>query len=509
MKNKIAALSRRIPYNFLAQRVAFILTVVCCVVCGGIALYMLVQRFGHLSNSLQYDELYSAITASPKFSFSYVWHEMLLKDVNLPLFNVLLSMWNRIFPYTVFWMHLFSALLSTAAVVVAWLLAPKYWDFLKKWIFVTLMSGSFVLVWYGSVIRSYSLSVFCTTVFTLLALRLIHQFSEHQAPSKRSWLFFFGVGLVGAYSHYFCSGVFFITALVVFLYACYYKQSRAWAFWGTAVVFALWSVWLVSMYSVITQPADTWWMNKKEIMKATWEVLSFLLGLRKIFTGILFGCVVAAVSLVSTYRKSLLKQADIVLPLAQIVLLCAVVAVVSCKYNLWLDRYFLAVMPCVLLLFAGFLYHLYERHTILLVLWPVLLMAWAHLWLNNCIKTAEYTGLPSAIKNLTDVQKVDKVFVDITHFDYPVAARVAMLEYYVPEGKKLEIIPLTKANAHEAYESTPKIPVLMPICSQLRLITSTIEKGVEEDGSSLLEFNPNDRAVCVYTVHAFSSGQVS
>ena len=187
MKNKKTVSFQLMSYQGLARRAAVTLKIVCCVICGALALYMLLQRFGYLSNSLQFDELYSAITASPRFSFSYVWHEMLLKDVNLPLFNIVLFIWNRIFPYTVFWMRLLSVLLSVATVVAAWLLAPKYWDFLKRWIFVTLISGSFVLVLYGGIIRSYSLSIFCSTVFTLLALRMIHQVSEHQSPSKRSW----------------------------------------------------------------------------------------------------------------------------------------------------------------------------------------------------------------------------------------------------------------------------------------------------------------------------------
>ena len=447
----------------ISQSAAFVISTVCCVVCGVVAVYMFWQRFEYLSNPLTYDELYSVITASPKLSFSFVWNEILLQELNLPLFNVLLFGWVRIFPYTLFSMHLFSALLGGMAVVVAFFAAPKQWNFLKKWIFVTLLSSSFMAVWYGVIIRSYSLSILCTATFTLLALRIIYSLSEHQAPSKKLWLSFFVVGLLGAYSHYFCSGVFFITALVVFLYACYYKQSRAWAFWGTAAVFAIWAAWLVAIYPILTRPAGTWWVNRKSFVSASWEIISFLCGTRAIFTGILFGSVIALVSLISTYRKSFLKQFDIVLPLAQLVLLCAVVAVISCKYTLWLDRYFLAVIPSLLLLLAGFLYHLYERHAILLVLWPILSVCWAQFWLNNCIKEEEFTGLNKAFSYLINERKTDKVFVVVNHAGYPAAAVMPMLEYHVPEGKKLEIIPMTKENAHEAHEATPKIPVLMPL----------------------------------------------
>ena len=150
MNKKLFAFLHNPRWQEAAKRAAFIVEAVCCVICGIIALYMFVQRFLYLSNPFIYDELYSAITASPKFSFSFVWHNMLSKELNLPLFNVLLFGWNRIFPYTPFWMHLFSTLLGACAVLVAWFLAPKQWNFLKKWIFVTLMSSSFILVWYIS-----------------------------------------------------------------------------------------------------------------------------------------------------------------------------------------------------------------------------------------------------------------------------------------------------------------------------------------------------------------------
>ena len=103
------------------ERIFVAVCIICAVVLSG---YMLVMRFAHLTNGFQYDELYSAITASPHLSFSFIWKQMILQDVNLPLFNIILFGWNRIFPYTYFWMHFFSTLLGTAAVVAAWLLAP-------------------------------------------------------------------------------------------------------------------------------------------------------------------------------------------------------------------------------------------------------------------------------------------------------------------------------------------------------------------------------------------------
>lgn len=502
MPNKLVALFHGNGCRRGVERAISVFKVVCYVVCGAIALYMLVHRFLHLTSGFQFDELYSAVTASPKLSFPFIWREMLLWDVNLPLFNVLLFGWNRVFPFTPFWMHLFSALLGTGAVVAAWMSAPKYWEPLKKWIFVTLMAGSFVLVCYGPIVRSYSLSVLLSTLFTLQALRIIHRLSKCENPPKWTWLGFLGTGLLGSYSHYFCAGVFFITALVVFLYACYYKTGRAWSFWGTALVFGLWSFWVMHTWLFLREYGNGWWY-RMPIPKAIWEVITFLFGSRNVFLGLLYGSVLALVSLVFTYRKSFFKQADIVLPLAQIVLLCAVVAGISVRYNLWMDRYFLPLMPGILLLLAGFIHHLYKRHAVLLVLWPVLLCCWVKVfWVQDYLYTAEFTGLRAAFSYLVNERKADKVLMDMEDVGYPYAALPHMMKFYVPEGTGMEVIRLTAQTAPLAWESEPKIPVVQIACSPIHLIESAIKMNMDEDENGLYTFGKN---VCVYTVHPLGS----
>ena len=486
-----------------SQRAVRILTVVCIICAAVLSAYMLASRFFFLHNGFQYDELYSAITASPDLSLGYVWKHVLLQDINLPLFNVVLFIWNRIFPFTQFWVHLFSALLSVAAVVAAWVLAPKYWEPLQKYMFVSLLACSFILSAYGAIVRTYSLAVLLATVFSLWALRFLEKFSRGENPSVLSWLGFFIVGLLGAYSHFFCTALFFITALILFLYACYYKVGRAWSFFGTAVVFGLWCLWLVRLIHIQQSgPGGSgfgWWYITP-LAKATYEILIFLFGPRWLFTLIAYGIILAMVSLISTYKKSFFKQYDIVLPLGQIVILLVVVAAISTQVNLWMDRYFLPAMPSICLLFAVFLNHLRKRHAALLVLWPMLLVGWVGFYFNiEHLYWKEYTGLHDAFVYLTKdmTQEPKQILVDFSGMGYPIAAVPYMLGFYIPPGKHLDMIQLTAQTAPLSWQTTPKMQILLPLCSQTHLIYASVKTNSEEDGTPLL-FGGD---TCVYTAH--------
>ena len=477
------------------QSVARVFTAVCVISACVMGLYMLAMRFSHLSNGLAYDELYSVITASPQLSFKFIWKEILLKDVNLPLFNVLLLGWNRIFPFTPFWMRLFPALTGLMAVVVAWFCVPAYWTRLKKYIFLTLMSGSFILVAYGRILRTYSLAVLFTVAFSLLALRLIHQFKKGENPSAAQWLLFFTAGLLGAYSHYFCSGLFFITALVVFLYTGFYKVKRLWAFWGTAVVFLLWSPWLVHTLWLMSNSSGGWWFHTP-FFKASFDIFVFLFGPNFLFVTILYVAVLAIVSLVSTYKKDILKQADLVLPLAQIIILLGVITLFSIKVNLWLDRYFLPVLVSLLLLFAEFLDHLRKRHLALLVLWPLLLAAWIQFfWTLDYLSLPEYTGLKDAFTRVTQTQKVDKLLVYSKRTGYPAAAVLPMFSFYIPQEADLQLIELTPQNVSLSWQTDPKTYIFVPLCSQMSLVDISVFTRTEPDGTPLL-FGDD---TCLYT----------
>lgn len=500
------------------KKFSSIFTAVCVSISAVLAVYMFWQRLAHLmtafpydhfsvyiraylngahlTDSLSYDELYSLATAWPGLKLSYIWHEILLKDVNLPLYNLMLYGWNHIFPTEPFYLRLFNTLPSLAAVPTAYFFAPAAWPKLKRFMLTALTAGSFILVTFGFNIRAYSFAVWAGMVFTLLALRMIDLFAHQKNPSAKYWSTFFIIGLFGSYLHYFCAGLFFITALVVFLYACYYKTGRATAFWGTAAVFAAWFPWVINTYLLMSAPSGSWWYAVP-VMRSTWDILQFIFGSPSMVGYGLIFLIVSAVSLVHTQKKRLLLNASIVLPVAQIVLLVAVVAVVSLKYNLWIDRYFVALMPAILVLTGSCLYHLYERHRLLIVLFPIILLVWINLYWNMyALLRAEYTGLKDAFSFISQNWPNQPVYVDTAKTGYPEKALQVMLHYYAP-NPQINLIALSKENAPQAAQ-TPKPPVLMPLCTQYHLMQFSFDYNLEEDREPYL-FGSD---VCVFTAHS-------
>lgn len=499
------------------KKFSSILTAVCVSISAVLAVYMFWQRLAHLmtafpydhfsvyiraylngahlTDSLSYDELYSLATAWPGLKLSYIWHEILLKDVNLPLYNLMLYGWNHIFPTEPFYLRLFNTLPSLAAVPTAYFFAPDAWPKLKRFMLTALTAGSFILVTFGFNIRAYSFAVWAGMVFTLLALRMIDLFAHQKNPSAKYWSTFFIIGLFGSYLHYFCAGLFFITALVVFLYSCYYKTGRATAFWGTAAVFAAWFPWVINTYLLMSAPSGSWWYAVP-VMRSTWDILQFIFGSPSMVGYGLIFLIVSAVSLVHTQKKRLLLNASIVLPVAQIVLLVAVVAVVSLKYNLWIDRYFVALMPAILVLTGSCLYHLYERHRLLIVLLPLILLVWINLYWNMyALLRAEYTGLKDAFSFISQNWPNQPVYVDTAKTGYPEKALQVMLHYYAP-NPQINLIALSKENAPQTAQ-TPKPPVLMPLCTQYHLMQFSFDYNLEEDREPYL-FGSD---VCVFTAH--------
>ena len=460
------------------------------------ALYMLGRRLTDLHMGFLYDEMYTLATADPNRPFSFLWREMLLQDINPPLYNVLLYGWNHLAQPTLVWERTFSLLGGLLTLAVSFWGAPKDWPPLKKFTLLALTAASNAVTMAAFQMRSYAWAILTVFVFTLAALRLARQIAQGQFPSKKLWALFFLSGLAGAYFHFFAAGLFFITALILFGYACRYRTARKTVFWGTAAAFALWTPWLAVTYHIMSAPAGMWWYVLPW-PQASWEIMQYLLGSPAVIAWILMLGILAVVSLVHTYRSRLFAQIDFVLPLGQLLLLVGVVAVISLKYNLWMDRYFAVAMPCVLLLLTELIDHLYRRHRVFVLLLPLLVLAWTALYLpRHFTYVRSHEGMKNAFSFVVHELKADTVVVDMDKTGYTETAFRTMLSYFVPPGATLRIERLTPQTAARAAQS-PKQPVLIPLCTTMHMLETSLTYDIEGDQPPFIF----DHDVCVMTIH--------
>lgn len=478
------------------SRIYRLLTILSVCLTAVAAGYMLWRRLTDLHMGFLYDEMYTLATANPGTPFSFIWREMLSQDVNPPLYNILLYGWNHFAPASVVWPRLFSLLAGLLAVLVSFWGTPKDWPKLKKFTLAALTLTSNGLAISCLYMRSYAWAILMVYLFTLTALRLARHLAAHQFPPKKMWAIFFLSGLAGAYFHFFAAGLFFITALLVFFYACWYKTARKTVFWGTAAAFALWTPWLAVTYQVMTAPSSMWWYAIPWA-RASWEILQYLLGATFVIAWIFVFGILALVSTVHTYRSKTAAQIDFMLPLCQLLLLAGVVAVISLKYNLWMDRYFAVALPCVLLLLTELIYHLYQRHRPFILLLPALALAWTWLYIPQTFSyVREYEGLKNAFSFAINQLKTDTLVVDMDKTGYTEAAFNSMMSYYIPSGSTLKILRLTPQTAARAAQE-PKLPLLIPLCTQMHLIHTSLDYNIEGDHPPFIF----DNDICLMTIH--------
>lgn len=427
---------------------------------------MLVFRFSFLSEPPIYDEIYSISSANPFISFHTAWQGILLQDVNLPLYNLLLRAWAAVVPFTLPWMRVLSAFFSLAVVPAAWFGAPSYWPKLKKTIFCLLLAGSSTLTISGNLLRAYPIGVFTLTLTLLFALRIVHNLVTSASISRTTWAVFFISGFITAYLHYFGAALFFITALGIFIYTLFYKKYRLLVFICTGIAFFAWFPWVVRTYHIMGNFTGQWWYQTT-VWFSSWKILEFLFGAPSLAAGLFCVFIVGIVSFLFSEKKTTANTLDIIFPLLQLITLVLVVQTLSHWYNLWLDRYFIFCLPSIFILVTALLYHLYQRHRLLIILLPLLLSSWLLLLFNRFWPTMQdITGLQQTMEYVSQKPHVKQVLFAYDYLFYPAPAQTFVAHYFVPPEGQIQLIPLTQENISLLKQH---VPLVVPLCSFLNL----------------------------------------
>ena len=463
--------SKPITMRYLLNRLGYGL-----IICG-----ILLRLASLLNSSLEYDELFTAITVNPTVSFWWIIKNYLIIDVHPPLFNYLLWLWNHAGPWTSeIYMHSFSLLCSLLAVGIGWFCFPKRLGRTVRFIFMGLLCcGTIEIFYYLEQARSYSLLLLCSVALTFSALEVWYCLQKNKPLSWRNYGVFCISGLLAGYTHYF--GLATFCAFALFLVgAGYYFRRCVWKMvLGYAGVFLLCLGWLIpNVLQNIYQGrfSGDWWPNDYY----TWSLLvsefSNLLWNNK---RVALAFAVANIGLFSWWffhRHQVKYQrfnGEMICLLAAILLVFAAVGVVSMRAFMFVPRFFFALFPAFFLLEALLLTPWIRRHS-----WILLLFV-CYLGYNIAMYRAEvsqYTDTRNA-KSFAQyfMSQSDKkdLFV-LAHYAVPPIALQPMMSWYLNVYYKQPtpvtvLTTLSENDFNEALKRKQSAIIWFPWCVPYRV----------------------------------------
>lgn len=207
---------------FQKIRVAFgvvgLLTL-CMVGVGALSYFVL------LPQSLRLDEAQSLWQTNHSLAGTL---RVVANDVHVPLYHILLHIWQTFFGNDIAVARLFSLTIFIIAIPFFYMLARNVLSVRWALVATVLFSFSPFMNWYGSEIRMYSLLALFSIISQLSFIRILKY--------DRGWLIYLAVALLGVYTHYF---FFFTLATQVIYYFCNRKQFIGRAFQKFIAIAAL------------------------------------------------------------------------------------------------------------------------------------------------------------------------------------------------------------------------------------------------------------------------------
>lgn len=342
----------------------------------------LVARFTLLTMSFEYDELFTAVTTDPTLSLGWIWVNWLVPDVHPPLYNVLLWLYNHCVPYgPEVWLRLPSALCGVGAVVCGWLLFPRYLGKTARLIFTALLACSEYMILYSQQARAYAWVLLLAVPVTFMFLNMSRRVWHRKNISLKQWLWFGGLSLVLAWSHYFGTLLVGICYVLLFVQAWRYRRPLKMFWLVPLAVGVLFLPWLIPNFVAQLQQQRfegyNWWANRDISLNSFREFLVF-------FSFSMVGrCAAGVLGIAAIWgwirrRKKGLSRGysrEIFLLAAVLGLALVFTAVISFKLFLFIGRYFTAMIPAVFLLFALLVAPLVRKNNLWRIVFLVLIMA--------------------------------------------------------------------------------------------------------------------------------------
>ena len=192
---------------------------------------IVVLRFLYITRSYDYDEVFTAVTANPDLPLTYIFKHFLIIDVHPPLHNLIMWLWNHVFPYGAEWIgRLPSVLFDCGALWIAWSYFPLHLfksndGKTARWIFILLLAFNHMFIEYAQTMRAYALILCLAVPFTFLYLQMLHGIKSKKQISYSDWILYGLLALLLCYTHYFGAIAFGVFSVILFISAWKNKQE--------------------------------------------------------------------------------------------------------------------------------------------------------------------------------------------------------------------------------------------------------------------------------------------
>lgn len=470
------------------QKVFFIL-------CLLLAAAGVLARFSLLNVSLEYDELFTAVTANPALPLGWIWSNCLAPDVHPPLYNLLLYAYSYIVPYgPEIWLRLPSVLCGLGALVCGWFLFPNWLGKTARLIFVSMMTCNALLIFFSQYARAYALLLWLAVLLTFLFLRISRAVARGKLIRKKQWVYYAVLSLLLCWSHYFGALLFGSLSVVLLAQAVWKKRNITAFVLVPGVVFILFLPWLLpNLLSNFSQQrfGGNWWANQMPPQLIVPRLMLF-------FFSSLWGHFIMALLAIGgvwqgygVYKRR--GQFPYVREMGALLLVLAVafslVGLLAFKINLFLGRYFIAFMPAVYLVCAVLVAPVVRRRKTAMCLFVVFLGLgmWEYGTYYKILGGTSYLAARPTAEVYRDRFSDKELFV-VAVEAFPPASMAAMYGFYPNQIFKMnqpvtELFQLGGAARDQVLERRNQAIIWMPNCDEKKL------KRVSDDWN---------RAVLVY-----------
>jgi mannosyltransferase len=371
--------------------------------------------------SLWHDEAFSVLMV--KYQVGEMISRLIL-DVHPPLYYLAYYGWQSIFGNQVFDLRFFSLVLGMVTLIGLWLLVKKTFEdrMLAFWVVLVSAVNPF-LVLYSQEGRMYALGLFLVVFANFFLIKAIRE------KEVVNWFFFIVLASCATYVHYYL--LFSVFAALLFIGYKAYQQKEARSYYikslliSISFLVALYLPWMKHFFSQAGQVQDNYWIPEMVAGSVPNTLINLLTGgvfglgdsqwwLRVIIVGLILFLFVRGLGYLK--EKSVEGMALILINFLTPFVLAILL---SFKQSLYLDRYFIFIVPFYLIILTAGIYSFKPRKlrvTLILIFAAIMTFSYIQHW--NTSNIEEKPGMRGASTYLNNSYEENEKILATSSFVY-------------------------------------------------------------------------------------------